>query len=414
MKKIYFAVASLLVSMSSFAQTNLGLETWADNFPTAWVDASIIPTLNGLTLSSAAISQGTTGATEGTSFARVETVTLSNSPVPTQIPNGPFAVPLSQEFNSTTTYENLSFSVRYNIAAGDLGVVVFNGLDADGEVIAQAIGEFTGEQAAFETETLTVDYTTNTPIASWEILVISSASQLFNINTTAVVGSFIEVDNFVLGSAINVMTPVTNVVASDISNNGNGTDLSVTFNVPANESVEVDRYYAVAMSPNLSPAVAVDPMAILNAVGIEITPNGASQTVNFEAADVYLGVANNQFTTNAIVNDVPMKVWIYAVGKPGYTDAYVGSNTITLTNSGVNVKNVNFNKFHAFPNPATDVLNFSSEFEIATINVISLDGKVVASSNGNSVNVSELTSGIYIYEAMTVDGQTATNKFVKK
>lgn len=80
-----------------------------------------------------------------------------------------------------------------------------------------------------------------------------------------------------------------------------------------------------------------------------------------------------------------------------------------------NTASINENVITAavFPNPAKDVLNINASEGIASFNIVTIDGKVVASSTSSSVNVSELTAGIYMYNATTVSGKVATGKFSK-
>jgi hypothetical protein len=66
-----------------------------------------------------------------------------------------------------------------------------------------------------------------------------------------------------------------------------------------------------------------------------------------------------------------------------------------------------------YPNPTSNVLNITSKEVLASINVISLDGKVVATSTTSEVNVANLTSGVYTYQAVTVSGKVANGKFTK-
>lgn len=74
--------------------------------------------------------------------------------------------------------------------------------------------------------------------------------------------------------------------------------------------------------------------------------------------------------------------------------------------------------FGVYPNPANDVLNFNLYTTATSIEISSLDGKLISKEiiNGTKVkvNVSELTSGIYMYKITNEDGSEVTNKFVKK
>lgn len=81
-----------------------------------------------------------------------------------------------------------------------------------------------------------------------------------------------------------------------------------------------------------------------------------------------------------------------------------------LTESEMNLK--------AFPNPANDVLNISTSVEVASVSIISMDGKVVATEDVNAstaaINVAHLTTGTYLYEVVAADGSVVRNTFVKK
>lgn len=72
--------------------------------------------------------------------------------------------------------------------------------------------------------------------------------------------------------------------------------------------------------------------------------------------------------------------------------------------------------FNMYPNPATDVLNISSNngSEIKEIKITDLTGKKIKSlSNVTSINVSDLASGTYIIDVKTNEGN-GTSKFIKK
>lgn len=87
--------------------------------------------------------------------------------------------------------------------------------------------------------------------------------------------------------------------------------------------------------------------------------------------------------------------------------ATTGVNEATVTTASV------------YPNPAVDVLNFKLEgADASSVTIFSLDGKVLISQSVNgsngSVNVSELNTGMYIYQIATVNGETVKSTFVKK
>lgn len=71
-----------------------------------------------------------------------------------------------------------------------------------------------------------------------------------------------------------------------------------------------------------------------------------------------------------------------------------------------------------FPNPANNTLNFKLDAKAVSFEVLTMDGKLVASSTVNatqgSVDISSLESGMYMYAITTENGAKATSTFVKK
>ena len=67
----------------------------------------------------------------------------------------------------------------------------------------------------------------------------------------------------------------------------------------------------------------------------------------------------------------------------------------------------------AFPNPATDVVNFQIDASDYVITLTDLAGKTVATSTTSTIEMSGLSSGAYLYKVVTNNG-TATGKVTKK
>lgn len=81
----------------------------------------------------------------------------------------------------------------------------------------------------------------------------------------------------------------------------------------------------------------------------------------------------------------------------------------------VGVKEVEMVSANVFPNPAKDVVNISMESGVfASVDVLTLDGKVVISTTDSKVDVSELTSGMYIFQIKATNGATSTQKVTVK
>ncbi len=67
----------------------------------------------------------------------------------------------------------------------------------------------------------------------------------------------------------------------------------------------------------------------------------------------------------------------------------------------------------AFPNPATDVVNFQVDATDYVITLTDLAGRTVATSTTSTIEMSGLSSGAYLYKVVTNNG-TATGKVTKK
>lgn len=430
MKKIYLLVASAFIGAMSFGQQNLGLETWTNGHPDNWgiygqeqANINIISTMG--TASVTPVVEASSAA-EGSKAATLTSFTLSGSQAP-QIPDGNYGSVISQLFAITEKIETVNFQYQSTIGASDSALVlveIYNDNGAPNQTGANVIGQgllfIKGNNASWISGSVDVIYFSADAPQSARIVAVSSAGQVFGPSVAPIVpGTILEVDDFQIEYMNPAAANVTNVVATDIADNGNGLDLQVTFDVPSTESSDVEKYYAIAFAAGISPAMLINASTFIPAAGNEITPNGNSQTFTFtgatDASGVYfkLNATQDGIEPALIVENVPMVVWIYVVAQSGKTDVYAGSNEITLT-SGLSVKNLIKNSINVFPNPATDVLNISSSEEVANVSVLSLDGKVVSTTNDKQVDVSKLKTGVYIYEVTTVSGEKVINKFMKK
>ena len=101
---------------------------------------------------------------------------------------------------------------------------------------------------------------------------------------------------------------------------------------------------------------------------------------------------------------------------PCHPGSTIWIDDVTLGFAGINEKTAL--TANVFPNPATDVLNVNLKENMTSVSILSMDGKVVSSQvvNGTSttVNVSDLNSGMYMYQITTTNGEVVTNSFVKK
>ncbi len=93
-----------------------------------------------------------------------------------------------------------------------------------------------------------------------------------------------------------------------------------------------------------------------------------------------------------------------------------GSNDVWLVklNENLSLDEINKREIYVYPNPVSDILNFSEE--VSNIKITELSGKMVThiSTKGRSVDVRKLPKGVYFITATTKSGETVTDKIVKE
>ncbi|GAK95136.1 hypothetical protein JCM19298_913 [Nonlabens ulvanivorans] len=71
--------------------------------------------------------------------------------------------------------------------------------------------------------------------------------------------------------------------------------------------------------------------------------------------------------------------------------------------------------FSLYPNPAIDMITVAIDHNaFAKANIYNLQGQLIASSQESSIQISDLTAGMYIIKIETTNGTTATQQFIKK
>lgn len=86
-------------------------------------------------------------------------------------------------------------------------------------------------------------------------------------------------------------------------------------------------------------------------------------------------------------------------------------NTQLLSANDFNSSNLNFS---LYPNPTNSIVNINLETELKSVEIYSLQGQKVVSSQEKNVNVSALSSGVYFVRVEDVDGLSNTKKLIIK
>ena len=156
-----------------------------------------------------------------------------------------------------------------------------------------------------------------------------------------------------------------------------------------------------------------------------LTADPNDDVVMYGAAGVYSGSTTNWtmesipmqafetagYTANAFVFVASSSIgFLFGTGN-GYPGSELWLDNISLSSTS-EVIEISKNEVNVYPNPANDILNVSVTGEVSRVVISTLDGKVMKTSTESSVDVSDLTSGMYIYQ-VTVNGQVSTGNFVK-
>lgn len=432
MKKIYLGALALAVGSFASAQApgNLDLENWTGGEPDSWeyyesTTGQDEPGTNnwlvGLGEAPSTIEETVNPAGGTGSSAKVETVAaVSGGQYETATGDTYISGFLQQDADYTDRPTEFTYDVLATPSGNDSCFIQARFYGNGGTTIGFAQTYYNSSHASWTAENQPIIWIGTGNPDSVRIIVVSSAS---DINQT--VGSSILVDNFDF-VVPNYAPDVTNVMATDISDNGNGTDLQVTFTASAPET-NVANYYAIVVKSGqegLVQQVGAQAFALIPIYAVNIAANGsATYTTVFTAPkDSVWFLTGQNLTSELIQENEPYKVVIVAEGQNGYETVYGGvSNEITLTSVG-SVNETSAANFTVYPNPANEnvTFNFAGANFVNAINIMGINGSLVknVAVNGNgqvNVNVADLAKGFYVYQIVDNDGNVVkTAKFVKQ
>lgn len=133
-------------------------------------------------------------------------------------------------------------------------------------------------------------------------------------------------------------------------------------------------------------------------------------------------------TFNTINNLDVFKLGLTESGTPGYFNGAIDDlkiynyvlNTTEITNlyNNNSLATSDFNQNNLavllYPNPANDILNIDTTLELKSIEIYNIQGQKVLESNQKQINVSNLTSGIYMVKVQDAENKIATKKLTIK
>lgn len=146
----------------------------------------------------------------------------------------------------------------------------------------------------------------------------------------------------------------------------------------------------------------------------------SSGTSNFT---VYYSTNSGNNWTKVNDNDIAYLAssTIDVVFEDNKADLYIGSQDLGLVKYNLNFANLGITQpgiskdiFSIYPNPTSDELNIKTSKTIAKVNVLDASGRLVITSDKNTLNVSGLNKGTYFLKVDFRDGTIENVKFIKK
>ena len=137
------------------------------------------------------------------------------------------------------------------------------------------------------------------------------------------------------------------------------------------------------------------------------TNNIAFNTVN-NGNLFRLGLTENgsQNYFNGTIDD--LKIYNYAISDADVTSLFTNN---TLSSQTFNSQNL---KATIYPNPTSDNFTIEMENEVKSVEIYSIQGQKVMSSNSKNISVSDLSKGIYLVRIEDENNAVATQKLIIK
>lgn len=127
------------------------------------------------------------------------------------------------------------------------------------------------------------------------------------------------------------------------------------------------------------------------------------------ALDVFkLGLTESGTATyfNGAIDD--LKIYNYVLSQSEISNLHANN---TLSTSDFSQNNL---EVALYPNPVNDVLNIETTLELKSVEIYNLQGQKVLSSSQKAINVSALTSGMYMVRIEDLDHAVSTKKIIVK
>ncbi|GAB1308851.1 hypothetical protein KH5_15340 [Urechidicola sp. KH5] len=336
-------------------------------------------------------------------------VTIANSVAPD--PQGGFSIVSATTAGSTIDFgagNTLTFDSTGNTSFWGAGETNINGtiVGDDSVLIGNSakvnFGSATSDVSGF-TGTLTV------AVGSELVLKSNGSSTIVNTKLQANgTGSIITLDtpNVVETAEIRASTKPAQA----------GRELTVKIN--ANQTLN----NAIKMkAPNTILHLEIDPSVTC----VQMGPNNINDTnweptatvniINYREGVLKFGTDATSLNNGALLSRITINGTTPGPGDGAALSLDVNGNVVGAENLALSVKDYNAFEFAVYPNPANDVIQVQTQEIINAAEVFDMLGKkVVHSQTIEQINISNLTSGLYMLKLTADNGGVATKKIIKK
>lgn len=137
--------------------------------------------------------------------------------------------------------------------------------------------------------------------------------------------------------------------------------------------------------------------------------SGAKSFNTTNASNTFkLGISEGGFNSyfNGAIDD--LKIFNYVLNTTEISNLFSNNS---LSSSAFSQNNL---QVSIYPNPVNDILNIESETEIKSVSIYNLQGQKIKTSFSKQVNVSDLSSGIYMVRVEGSNNAIETKKIVKQ
>ncbi len=204
----------------------------------------------------------------------------------------------------------------------------------------------------------------------------------------------------VTGTTVTTGTISSNTTITWTFDDGNGNTSSLTQAVVVNDTTDPTITGVASFTADLNgqPQVVVD----------------LSTDLMISTSDNCNGTVSTSLSTPNVFNAVGnYNITVIATDAAGNTDSI--TIPITVTDSTASNDDIKSLQARLYPNPATTEFTVELDQEqIDQIAMYNLQGQLVKTSSSDRVNISDLTSGIYLVKVTSTSGATATQKLIKK